>query len=165
MDNAKVFVQLRNPVRRFLSLYKHHFKHHKQASINQYAKKAISNFKKGLVAERFVQPHHNLNQSFYSEAIARNQKLFGDHFYVSLFDETVTRPEEFAESFSEWLEIEVDPFKDIFLDSTRVNQSTPVKGSGSVSAEVREELQALFKDDLAKTSELLKRDLAQDLRL
>lgn len=146
---ARIVIQLRDPVQRTISHYRHHLQHHKIEDVDLYFRQAIDDAKAGRRGRRFSDPVENLRQSFYYEAVDRYLSTFGpERVRILLLDDLHNRPQQVAEELSSWLGIDLG------------NEAFPVanksaKNDHLLSECIQVELRALFADDLARTCDLI----------
>lgn len=153
-SGCKVIIQLRNPVARTVSHFRHHHAHHKIADVNRYFEIALKALADGQSDAnlRFSHPLANLRQSFYFDGLKRYVDAFGQQNVFVLFLDDMRDTEATARRLSSWLGVEVKP-----AGLRVVNKSAKVQGSGSLAPALRERLAATFADDFRKTCRLLGR--------
>ena len=153
VPNAKIFIQIRDPIERFVSHFKFHSKFHRIDDINVYAERALEGFSRiHDNATNWFQPAKNLQQSFYARAIERYASLFGrENVLVMVYDDLIADPEQLRQKTCRFL--------DIPLGGERVVRSNESQGSAQVPPDLARRLRTLFEPDVMATSKLLDRDL------
>lgn len=153
--DARIIIQLRNPLKRTISHFRHHFQHHRIADVNAYFRKGLNGLRQRVQGVSFSHPTANLRQSFYYEAIQRYLQTFGENVLVLFADEFKTDPHGIARRLTDWLGVKAGG------QIRKVNVSKTVDGAGSLYPEIRQEIIETFAEDFAKTCALLGRDPAE----
>lgn len=105
LPNLKVIVTIRNPLDRFISLFKYHKEYHGYNSLDEYVQDAFKYLEEP--ARPFHCPSRNLKRSLYSESIERVFSLFGqDQVLVLMYEELVEDSEYYKNKLMTFLELE-----------------------------------------------------------
>lgn len=154
LGKIKIIIQIREPVSRFLSQYKHHLKNHKIHNLAEYVSIALrfKEFNREKLNTDWFHPAKNLLQSFYADHIQNYFDLFGkENVLVIIYDDLAICPGHIAQELSDFLEIGLPDF-----DMRSQNQSI---GNLDKADYQEAALQAVFSEDVARIEKILDRKL------
>jgi hypothetical protein len=154
LGKIKIVIQIREPVSRFLSQYKHHLNQHKIQILTEYVAVALrfAEFKSQRLNMDWFHPAKNLLQSFYADHIQTYFDLFGkENVLVIIYDDLAVSPQNVARKLCEFLDVPVPDF-----EMRAQNQSVGNLGGTDYHLAA---LQAVFDDDIDRTEKIVGRKL------
>ena len=154
LGSIKIIVQIREPVGRFVSHYRHNctdadgIKYHENnglVDISVYIKRALSMYNPKINENReWYSPEKVLSQSLYFSAVENYARVFGQSNVLVIDYPELGHPERVSRALSGFLEIPIEPS---FIESS--NESSSAHGAPSTSDVAR--LRDFFGDDYQLT--------------
>jgi hypothetical protein len=148
--DCRIVIQLRNPVRRAVSHYRHHYSHHRNDDINAYFREGLERYHPDFQPLRFWHPVANMRHSFYHDAVQRYLDVFpAGTVKIIAFDDIVEQNRAVCADLAAWLDVELPR-----PTMPRVGSTKKKIGGGPLDPGIRRELASLFADDFAQTRQL-----------
>ncbi len=157
LRHCRIIVQIRHPVARFASQYKHHLRQHNFDDMETYVNTALEGLGKQSprLARDWYNPAKNMLQSLYAEQLRKYISLFGrQNVHVMVFDDMVAKPQAAASALCAFLQIAEGEYA--FRITNRSAGDLPA-GDGWVAR-----LSEVFREDIERTEEILGRKLWSD---
>lgn len=155
--DCKIVIQLREPIRRMISHYRHHLSYHKMADINDYIDKGLSAINKNIKGSKFWRPESNLQHSLYYDSVNRYMNVFDkDQMTFILMDDLIDDGDAVCSKLGEWMGIPLDA-----AGLKRANWSRGETAPSIVSPVNLARLEKLYGEDLARTCALIGRSVEE----
>lgn len=153
VPDAQIIIQIREPVERFVSQFKHHRANHGFTDLAAYSETALAEIDRiGVNSTLWYHPAKSLQQSSYATAIERYVSLFGrDNVLFLVYDDLAGDPER--------VQRETCNFLGIPLAGSPIERWNESRGSTNLPPHLAERLRKAFEADIHATSRLIDRDL------
>ncbi|SDX66232.1 Sulfotransferase domain-containing protein [Allochromatium warmingii] len=158
--DVKIIIMLREPVERLISQYKHYLQHHKrnmiETDLEAFLESGMRVVQDNAVSIRdWYSPGSCVAQSFYADNLSAYIRLFGrDNVCVLIYEDLRDQPEIWLQTLCDFLGLNI-----LFDLNEKINASPKVVDI-SLSPDLVTKARAMFHDEIAKTSEIIHRDLS-----